>query len=127
MGTRITAPLEGYSQTTRIGDLQLEFKDSIAETDRELSEGHALYLQSRGYKVAKTRSKAAAEDHPDPLPGADNLPGDGVPLDEVPDGVEDAADQDANGVSDEQEGMEVDEADVMPQTPKARARKSRRK
>lgn len=45
---KITSPIDGFTGTTYLGPLTLEFQDGVAEAD-DLSDGARLYLTQNGY------------------------------------------------------------------------------
>jgi hypothetical protein len=56
---KITAPVKGYTDTTNIGPVTLDFKDGVAEYDTDkhgdLPDGVRAYLKEQGYGVGSTR------------------------------------------------------------------------
>ena len=63
---KITSPIEGYTGTTDIGPHRLEFKDGVAQTDGDLSDGVKLYLTSNGYGIGSKAATAPVDDTPEP-------------------------------------------------------------
>lgn len=55
---KITAPVPGYTDTTQIGPITLEFRDGVAEHDGKLPDGVRAYLTEQGYGIG---SKSPAE------------------------------------------------------------------
>lgn len=61
MATKITSPIEGFSERSTFGPVTLEFKDGVAETDEKLSDGLKAYLKRRGYKIGTARAASGGD------------------------------------------------------------------
>lgn len=63
---KITSPIEGFTSTTYVGPLILDFKDGVAEVDEKTVPAGALgYLQQQGFTVDGKATKPAELVTPD--------------------------------------------------------------
>ena len=58
MSTKITSPIEGFTDRSTFGPVTLDFTDGVAEHDGDLSPGLKAYLKNRGYKVGRASTSA---------------------------------------------------------------------
>lgn len=63
---KITSPVKGYTETTQVGPVTLDFQDGVAEHDGTLPDGVRAYLTEQGYGLGDTSAKAP-EPQPEPL------------------------------------------------------------